>query len=87
MSALDYTETVLANPLLAALNNAAGSPTTRELVACRADSSLGEVIDKVVSKHVHRLWVVDQQGLLKGLISLTDIIRVLRLAIVSEQNA
>ncbi|XP_034209477.1 SNF1-related protein kinase regulatory subunit gamma-like PV42a [Prunus dulcis] len=87
MSALDYTETVLANPLLAAFNNAAGSPTTRELVACRADSSLGEVIDKVVSKHVHRLWVVDQQGLLKGLISLTDIIRVLRLAILSEQNA
>lgn len=86
MSALDYTETVLANPLLAAFNNAAGSPT-RELVACRADSSLGEVIDKVVSKHVHRLWVVDQQGLLKGLISLTDIIRVLRLAILSEQNA
>ncbi|PQQ15739.1 SNF1-related protein kinase regulatory subunit gamma-like PV42a isoform X2 [Prunus yedoensis var. nudiflora] len=73
MSALDY--------------NRDGSPTTRELVACRADSSLGEVIDKVVSKHVHRLWVVDQQGLLKGLISLTDIIRVLRLAIVSEQNA
>ncbi|CAL9010622.1 unnamed protein product [Prunus brigantina] len=87
MSALDYTETVLANPLLAAFNNAAGSPTTRELVACRADSSLGEVIDKAVSKHVHRLWVVDQQGLLKGLISLTDIIRVLRLAILSEQNA
>ncbi|CAB4303376.1 unnamed protein product [Prunus armeniaca] len=87
MSALDYTETVLANPLLAAFNNAAGSPTTRELVAGRADSSLGEVIGKVVSKHVHRLWVVDQQGMLKGLISLTDIIRVLRLAILSEQNA
>lgn len=50
----------------------------RELVVCTEDSSLGEVMDQAVKKHVHRVWVVNQQGLLVGLVSLTDLIRVLR---------
>ncbi|PRQ50619.1 putative CBS domain-containing protein [Rosa chinensis] len=84
ISALEYTETISASPLLSSNPNAVES--ARELVACRVDSTLAEVIDKVVTKHVHRIWVVDQQGLLMGLISLTDIIRVLRHAVMSETS-
>lgn len=85
MSALEYTETISASPLLSSNPNAGESPS-RELVACRVDSTLAEVIDKVVTKHVHRIWVVDGQGLLVGLISLTDIVRVLRHAVMCETS-
>lgn len=55
------------------------------LVTCHLDSTLSEVIDKVTTKHVHRVWVVDeyQYGTLLGIISLTDIIRVVRAALIS----
>lgn len=82
VSALEFTETIAANPLLSSNPNAGES--VRELVACGVDSTLAEVVDKVVTKHVHRIWVVDQQGLLMGLISLTDVIRVIRHAVMSE---
>ncbi|KAK9923114.1 hypothetical protein M0R45_031547 [Rubus argutus] len=85
ISALEYTETISASPLLSSNPNASESPS-RELVACRVDSTLAEVIDKVVTKHVHRIWVVDEQGLLMGLISLTDIIRVFRHAVMCETS-
>lgn len=85
ISALEYTETISASPLLSSNPNAGESPS-RELVACRVDSTLAEVIDKVVTKHVHRIWVVDEQGLLMGLISLTDIIRVFRHAVMCETS-
>jgi len=78
LSALDFTECVSKSPLYAA------SDSPRELVTCLAESSLAEVIDKAVTKHVHRVWVVDQHGLLVGLVSVTDIIRVLRLSLLSD---
>ncbi|GFZ11848.1 cystathionine beta-synthase (CBS) family protein [Actinidia rufa] len=53
----------------------------RELVTCHAESSLGEVIDKAVTKHVHRVWVVDRMGLLDGLVSLTDMTRMIRVSL------
>ncbi|PIN22039.1 5'-AMP-activated protein kinase, gamma subunit [Handroanthus impetiginosus] len=49
--------------------------STEELITCRPESLLGEVVEKVVNNHVHRVWIVDESGLLAGLISLTDIIR------------
>uniref|UniRef100_A0A7N0VHB0 CBS domain-containing protein n=1 Tax=Kalanchoe fedtschenkoi TaxID=63787 RepID=A0A7N0VHB0_KALFE len=49
------------------------------LVDCTVDSSLGEVVEKAVNEHVHRVWVVDNNGSLYGLISLSDMIRVIRL--------
>ena len=55
-----------------------GGSTPRELVTCYAESAVAEVVDKVVVNHVHRVWVVDRDGLLQGLVSLTDIIRVIR---------
>ncbi|KAI3759633.1 hypothetical protein L6452_07586 [Arctium lappa] len=55
-----------------------GGSIPRELVTCYAESAVAEVVDKVVGNHVHRVWVVDRDGLLEGLVSLTDIIRVIR---------
>ncbi|XP_024971310.1 SNF1-related protein kinase regulatory subunit gamma-like PV42a [Cynara cardunculus var. scolymus] len=55
-----------------------GGLTARELVTCYAESLVAEVVEKVVVNHVHRVWVVDRDGLLDGLVSLTDIIRVIR---------
>ncbi|KNA12220.1 hypothetical protein SOVF_127970 [Spinacia oleracea] len=55
------------------------------LVSCYADSSLLEVIDKVTTKHVHRVWVLDEYnyGTILGVISLTDVIRAVRAALIS----
>ncbi|KAF1001559.1 SNF1-related protein kinase regulatory subunit gamma-like PV42a [Apium graveolens] len=57
---------------------------TRELVTCYADSPLWETVDKALTKHVHRVWVVDAMGLLVGLVTLTDIIRVIRDSLLHE---
>lgn len=56
----------------------------RLLVTCHLDSTLAEVIDKAVTQHVHRVWVVDTNGLLLGLVSLTDVIRTVRAALLSD---
>ncbi|GAA0163851.1 kinase modulator [Lithospermum erythrorhizon] len=60
----------------------------REAVTCHEESPLGEVVEKAVSNHVHRIWVVDQQqaGLLVGVVSLTDMIRVIRGCLVSDSS-
>ncbi|AAD39660.1 SNF1-related protein kinase regulatory subunit gamma-like PV42a [Arabidopsis thaliana] len=50
----------------------------REVVSCGVESTMEEAIEKVVTRGVHRVWVMDQQGLLQGVVSLTDIIRSLR---------
>jgi len=56
----------------------------RLLVTCQLDSTLSEVIDKVISRHVHRVWVTNEQGMLLGIVSLTDIIRVIRAHVLAE---
>lgn len=40
------------------------------------DDTLGSVVQKVSSNHMHRVWVVDDQGKLDSCVSLTDICRV-----------
>ncbi|KAK3411057.1 hypothetical protein EUGRSUZ_J03066, partial [Eucalyptus grandis] len=79
-TALEFTESISPSPLYSASSE--GVPP-RELVTCRDDTPLAEVMDKAVKKHVHRVWVVDHQGSLAGLVSLTDMIRVLRAALLS----
>ncbi|XP_059643469.1 SNF1-related protein kinase regulatory subunit gamma-like PV42a isoform X4 [Cornus florida] len=81
-SVLEFTEKLSANPLCSGSDQQGNSP--KELVTCFTGSWLGEVIDKAVSKHVHRVWVVDEQGLLVGIVSLTDMIRMIRVSIISE---
>ncbi|XP_047959295.1 SNF1-related protein kinase regulatory subunit gamma-like PV42a [Salvia hispanica] len=60
--------------------------STDELITCRPESKLGEVVDKVVSNHVHRAWVVDESGMLTGVVSLTDIIKVIRVWLLSDRT-
>ncbi|KAH6758724.1 Cystathionine beta-synthase protein [Perilla frutescens var. frutescens] len=60
--------------------------STIELITCRPESTLGEVVEKVVNNHVHRAWVVNELGMLTGVISLTDIIRVIRVCMLSEMT-
>ncbi|EES04549.1 hypothetical protein BDA96_04G053000 [Sorghum bicolor] len=56
------------------------------LVTCSPESTLGEAIEAVASRHVHRLWVVDEEGLLHGVVSLTDILRAVRDAALGEDR-
>ncbi|WJX70054.1 SNF1-related protein kinase regulatory subunit gamma-like PV42a [Trifolium repens] len=86
ISALAFTEQIATSPLYTAseTQNDISSSSRRELVTCYAESTLSEVIDKAVAKHVHRIWVVDQGGLLVGVVSLTDVIRVIRQSMLSD---
>ncbi|KAF7083719.1 hypothetical protein CFC21_087482 [Triticum aestivum] len=64
-------------------------PRLREMVTCSFESTLGEVIEKAVASHVHRLWVVDdegEEGMLRGVVSLTDVLRVVREAALGEDR-
>lgn len=44
------------------------------MVTCRRNNSLKEVIMKLDSKKIHRIYVVDDMGNLEGVITLRDII-------------
>ncbi|KAF8776358.1 hypothetical protein HU200_003589 [Digitaria exilis] len=57
-----------------------------KLVTCSLESTLGEAIEAVVTRHVHRLWVVDEEGLLRGVVSLTDVLRAVREAALGEDR-
>ncbi|KAK6153747.1 hypothetical protein DH2020_013386 [Rehmannia glutinosa] len=75
MNIVDFLEKLLDTPQ----QEACGLRTsTREHITCQPESLLREVVDKAINSHVHRVWVVDGRGLLAGLVSLTDIIRVIR---------
>ncbi|AES68160.1 AMP-activated kinase, gamma regulatory subunit, putative [Medicago truncatula] len=68
-SALAFTKQIATSPLYTTsdTHNDIGTPR-RELA---------------VANHVHRVWVVDQEGLLVGVVSLTDVIRVIRQSMLS----
>ncbi|XP_008793981.2 SNF1-related protein kinase regulatory subunit gamma-like PV42a [Phoenix dactylifera] len=53
-------------------------PAPRTLITCDPGTSLAEVVEEMVEGDVHRVWVVDRDGLLVGLVSLTDMLRVFR---------
>ncbi|KAK3040647.1 hypothetical protein RJ639_026968, partial [Escallonia herrerae] len=50
------------------------SPLLSGMVTCRRDETLKEVILKLDSMKIHRIYVVDDVGNLKGVITLRDII-------------
>ncbi|PKI48490.1 hypothetical protein CRG98_031112 [Punica granatum] len=89
-SALEFTEMVSASPtkMVSASPIHRGWPGSgdpqREQVTCRESTPLREVMDKAVDKHVHRLWIVNSDGLLVGLVSLTDLVRMLRASLLSS---
>ncbi|KAL5213520.1 hypothetical protein ABZP36_024367 [Zizania latifolia] len=63
-----------------------GQQRQRQMVTCSPDSTLGEAIEKAAAHHVHRLWVVNEEGLLAGVVSLTDVLRVVREAAIGEDQ-
>lgn len=83
ISALAFTEEVASSPLYTESDT---QINRRELVTCFAESPLSEVIEKAVTRHVHRVWMVDHQGLLVGVVSLTDVIRVIRHSLLSSDS-
>ncbi|XP_062089871.1 SNF1-related protein kinase regulatory subunit gamma-like PV42a [Humulus lupulus] len=83
LRALEFTTAISTNPLFAG-HQSNTEPQKRELVVCWTESTLAQVIDKAVTNYVHRVWVVDSHGLLLGLVSLTDIIRVVRHSLLSQ---
>ncbi|OIW03859.1 hypothetical protein TanjilG_30135 [Lupinus angustifolius] len=86
MKALTFTEEVATSPLFTASETERSETCRRELVTCNAESPIYDVIEKAVTKHVHRVWVVDQQGLLVGVVSLTDVVRVIRHSLLSDSD-
>ncbi|KAF5179620.1 Snf1-related protein kinase regulatory subunit gamma-like pv42a [Thalictrum thalictroides] len=75
VSVLEFTEKTANGPMK---TDGDVGQASRELVSCFANSSLAEVIDRAVGGHVHRVWVVNQHNLLIGIVSLTDMLRVMR---------
>ncbi|WVZ77825.1 hypothetical protein U9M48_025645 [Paspalum notatum var. saurae] len=57
-----------------------------QLVTCAPESTVGEAIEAAATRHVHRLWVVDEDGLLRGVVSLTDVLRAVRDAALGEDR-
>lgn len=74
LNALEFAEKIPRTPLFA-------STPARELVTCHVTSTLVQVIRMATTRRVHRVWVVDKNDGLQGLVSLTDIIAAVRAAI------
>ncbi len=59
-----------------------GSFDSREMVSppvtCYLTSSLQEVMSTALQNHVHHVWVVDNQGLLLGVVTFSDIMKAVR---------
>ncbi|MBT9543945.1 MAG: CBS domain-containing protein [Candidatus Sericytochromatia bacterium] len=51
---------------------------TPVVYAVQPQASVGDVVQKMLDKHVHRLFVVDEMGVLIGVISTFDILRQLQ---------
>ncbi|KAF3323657.1 SNF1-related protein kinase regulatory subunit gamma-1 [Carex littledalei] len=52
----------------------ADSPLLHGVVTCKRGDTMKEVIQKLDSKKIHRIYIIDENGLLKGVITLRDII-------------
>jgi len=52
-----------------------GAEVGQELITCSPDSSLAEVLDKLVHNRLHRVYICDENVAPVGVITLTDILR------------
>lgn len=78
---VDFLEKLATTPL----HEASGlRSSVRDPIVCHSESLVGEAIDKAITYSVHRVWVVNQQGLLHGLVSLTDMIRAIRVWMLTD---
>ncbi|CAA7406963.1 unnamed protein product [Spirodela intermedia] len=63
-----------------------GGGAERRLVTCRRESSLGKVMEAAAAARVHRVWAVDGEGLLVGLVSLSDMLRAVRESLLAAEQ-
>ena len=54
--------------------NKEASPMLTEMITCKSDNTIKEMIFLLDSKKIHRAYVVDDDGNLEGVITLRDII-------------
>lgn len=81
MGVVEFLEKLATTPL----HEASGlRSSVREPITCHGESLVGEVLDKAITYSVHRVWVINGSGLLHGLVSLTDLIRIIRLWMLTE---
>jgi len=52
-----------------------GGMSKLPVATCFISSTLSFVLLKIIALHVHRLWIVDEEGKAIGIISLTDIMQ------------
>lgn len=55
-------------------DNQKASPLVSDMITCRKEDTLKDAIIKLDSKEIHRIYVVDEEGNLEGVITLRDII-------------
>ncbi|KAI7727424.1 hypothetical protein M8C21_020429 [Ambrosia artemisiifolia] len=55
-------------------DNQKASPLVSGMITCRKEDTLKDAITKLDSKEIHRIYVVDEEGNLEGVITLRDII-------------
>ncbi|KAD4385803.1 hypothetical protein R6Q59_035871 [Mikania micrantha] len=55
-------------------DNQKASPLVSDMITCRKEDTLKDVITKLDSKEIHRIYVVDEEGNLEGVVTLRDII-------------
>ncbi|KAI3820672.1 hypothetical protein L1987_08220 [Smallanthus sonchifolius] len=55
-------------------DNQKASPLVSDMITCRKEDTLKDAITKLDSKEIHRIYVVDEEGNLEGIITLRDII-------------
>lgn len=86
MSIMEFKERVLMRDGAAPHPRHNTKPAPRTLITCDPGTSLAEVIEEMVEGDVHRVWVVDRDGLLVGLVSLTDMLRVIRESVLMDDR-
>jgi len=47
------------------------------LVSCTMDDTIQDIVQRMVSRHIHRIFIVDNNNKLIGVLSLCDIIQIL----------
>ncbi|KAK1407181.1 hypothetical protein QVD17_38794 [Tagetes erecta] len=55
-------------------DNQKASPLVSDMITCKKEDTLKDAIIKLDSKEIHRIYVVDEEGNLEGVVTLRDII-------------
>jgi len=54
-------------------------------VVCSSDDNLADILPKIIKQQVHRVWVVNWEGQPTGIVSLTDLIKILWKSVITSE--